>query len=284
MANRYPFRTAIAGLTALALTAPVIAPANTTTLAAAVAQVREDLSTENRLAFEKRPGSEQTENPSTVEYGKEGNFTVKVPNPDNGKVQFFLDNVAVGSPVAVDGEHATVKLTPTSFTSNSFKHTVTARFVDKNGFNTRADVSTTFSTPNSIPAELKSQNITDEEIKDNRYSFTINGRTYTDSAPLQLKQGQEFTLNGTNTFTSRISFTNVWEIGLNPPIGAKFVSGSRKDRASTVAYQGANADGTAIRVNPAADGNWGIGSNPKVNAGFISYRPENLKCTRKPQR
>lgn len=278
MANRSPFRTAIAGLTALALTAPVIAPANTTTLAAAVAQVREDLSTENRLAFEKRPGSAQTENPGTVGYGKEGNFTVKVPNPDNGKVQFFLDNVAVGAPVEVEGEHATVKLTPTSFTSNAFKHTVTARFVDKNGFNTRADVSTTFSTPNSIPPELKSQNITDEEIRDNRYSFTINGRAYTDSAPLELKQMQEFTLNGKNTFTSRASsFTNVYEIGLNPPIGAEFKSGSRKDRASTVAYQGANADGTAIRVNPDADGNWGIGSNPKVNAGFISYRPEDFK-------
>ena len=278
MANRFPFRSAIAGLTALALTAPVIAPANTTTLAAAVAQVREDLSAENRLAFEKRPGSAQTENPGTVHYRKEGNFTVKVPNPDNGKVQFFLDNVAVGAPVEVDGEHATITLTPTSFTSDAFKHTVTARFVDKNGFNTRADVSTTFSTPNSIPPELKSQNITDEEIRDNRYSFTINGRTYTDSAPLELKQGQEFTLNGKNTFTSRLgSFTNVYEVGLNPPFGAEFKSGSRKDRSSAVAYQGANADGTAIRRHPDADGNWGIGSNPKVNPGFISYRPEDFK-------
>ncbi|WP_087117402.1 Ig-like domain-containing protein [Corynebacterium urinipleomorphum] len=278
MANRFPFRTAIAGLTALALTAPVVAPVNTTTLASAVAQVREDLSAENKLVFEKRPGSALTENPNRVDFGKEGTFTVRVPNAEGGSVQFFLDNVAAGAPVEVVGEHASAKLTPTSFTSDSFKHTVTARYVDKNGFNTRADVETTFSTPNAVPKELRSQNQTDEEMKAGRYSFTINGRTRSDNEPLELEQGQEFTLNGSNRFTSSWgSFTNVYEIGLNPPAGAEFVDGTRKDRRATVAYQGANADGTGIRQHPDADGNWGIGSNPKVNPGFISYRPEDFK-------
>ncbi|GAB3073196.1 Ig-like domain repeat protein [Corynebacterium aquatimens] len=281
MPKRFPFRTAIAGLTALAIASPVVAPVNTSLLAAAVAQVREDLSTRNKLVFKARPNT-PSDNPAEVAYRTEGTFSVQVPNPEpNSKVQFFLDGVAQGEPVAITNGYASITVKPTSFTTDAFKHVVTARYVDPNGFNVRADVTKEFATKlteAAVPKEVKSQNITDEEIRDNRYSFTINGSSKTDSNPLALKQGQEFTLTGSNSFSGR-GFTNVWEIGLNPPSGTEFVSAKRTDRTASVAYQGADSNGVGIRVHQDADGNWGVPGNPKANPGnaFITFRPDDFK-------
>jgi len=281
MAKRFPSRTAIAGLTALAMTAPIIAPASTTTLAAAIAQVREDLSEANKLVFENRPNV-STDNPAQVAYNTEGTFRVRVPNAEpNSKVQFFLDSVAQGEPVAVVNGYAQIKVKPTSFTTDAFKHVLTARYVDPNGFNVRADIAREFTTPlteAAVPKEVKSQNVTDEEIRDSRYSFTINGAEKTNNDPQVLTQGQVFTLTGSNTF-SGIGFTNLYEIGLNPPTGTEFVSSRRVDRTASVAYQGADNNGVGIRVHRDADGNWGMPGNPKANPGnaFIVLRPDDFK-------
>lgn len=166
MSRRLPFRTAIAGLTALTIVTPSIYPAGLSPIA--IAQVREDHSEENQLSFNQPP--------ATVAYNTAANFTVNVPNADGGSVQFFLDNVAVGTPVTVTGGQAIGTITPKSF----LEHTVTARFVDKNGFNPREDVTVNFNTPVNIPPERKSGNSPEYDS----YTSTVNGKTGTVDNPV----------------------------------------------------------------------------------------------------
>ncbi|GAB3073207.1 hypothetical protein GCM10027157_01370 [Corynebacterium aquatimens] len=204
MSRRLPFRTAIAGLTALTIVTPSIYPAGLSPIA--IAQVREDHSEENQLSFNQPP--------ATVAYNTAANFTVNVPNADGGSVQFFLDNVAVGTPVTVTGGQAIGTITPKSF----LEHTVTARFVDKNGFNPREDVTVNFNTPVNIPPERKSGNSPEYDS----YTSTVNGKTGTVDNPVSIQPGTEITVRGVMNVPSS---SKIYEFGLNPAPGAAFVSG-----------------------------------------------------------
>ncbi|WP_087117400.1 Ig-like domain repeat protein [Corynebacterium urinipleomorphum] len=234
MTRRLPFRTAIAGLTALALTAPVIAPANTTTLAAAIAQVREDSA--NPLAF--------TERPATVKINEDANFTVRVPNADGGSVQFFLDNVAQGDPVKVVGDHVAITVNPKSY----LDHTVTARYVDADGFNPRADVTAEFKTPiEGGPNRKGNGGATDNEYTSNKYSSTVNNQTGTASKPVSVQPGSEITVKGNMTMNSR---SVVYDYGINPAPGATYQSGRTLVPQQTKLKATGNWPGSDLTVNP----------------------------------
>lgn len=278
MAKRFPSRTAIAGLTALAMTAPIIAPANTTTLAAAIAQVREDNSTENKLSFTARTGT-TADNPTSVKINTDGTFAVKVPNADGGSVQFYLDNIKVGEPVEVNRDgFAVANIKPVSYTNETWKHTVTARYVDARGFNPRADVSHSFSTPMQIITPIFTGRADGET-----YKFGINGApgapgaNGTLASPKQLAQEEQFTLTGDMTVSRGLGGTNVFELGINPQEGTTYVNGERTDRAYYLASRG-NGTGTYTRITNNADADWGLNGHPSVTSGFfgLKFQSENM--------
>lgn len=247
---------AIAGLTSLAVAVtPAVVP-NTALLSAAVADAQETAAP----TF--------TTGPAEIKNGAEGTFTVRVPNPEaNSKVQFFFDNVPVGT-VDVSGGNASIKIKPTSYGS----HKVIARYVDPQGFNPRADVTRAFTTPLDVPQIQRSTNGRDDATGDD-YTSKVNGKVGTYSAPVDVAPGANVTLFASMKINSTAN-TYVYEMGINPPAGASRVSAKRLDDTTNLSTTG-NADGTATTTvknnftGTTKGTSWGRNGNPRVNPAFF---------------
>lgn len=264
MRNRRISTLAIAGLTSLAVAVTPLTAPNNTILSAAVAEAQQ-----SALAF--------SEGPATVNYNTTANFTVNVPSAEaKSKIQFFLDNVPVKT-VTVSGGTATVQITPKSYG----QHKVTARYVDPQGFNTRADVDRPFTTAVDVPYVDKGPG---REDANDTYKSAVNGAQGTTTKPVVVQPGAEVTLTANMVVNNgRFSLpTRVYEMGINPPVGAEFKSASRTDQgASTVTARG-KTDGTAGYTGQGTDAgtSWGRNGNPSVNPGFFGINVNDLYYVR----
>lgn len=232
---------AIAGLTSVAVAITPVAVPDNSVLSAAVAQAQEQT-----VSFTSGPGE--------IKLGQNATFTVSVPNSTGGSVQFFLDNVPQGGPVKINNDTASVRISPKSY----LNHTVTARYVDADGFNPRADVTRDFNTPLDIPLEVKGNgNAADGD----RYSSTVNGRTGTTSNPVIVQPDAALTVVGNMELNSR---SVVYDFGFNPAAEAKFISGRSLEPAKTDVKAKGNWPDSGISVNP---GFFAIDVNP----GWLSF-------------
>lgn len=265
MAKRFPFRTAIAGMTALAVAAPVIAPANFTTLSAAIAHAQQVITVNG---------------PGTVNINTAGEFTATVRGVTGGSVQFYLNGVAVGSPVDVSASGQAIQtITPTTYGTEGAPHTVTARYIDGQGFNPNPDGTATFTTP----VMDKKDKIGEEDV-DLYQNFRIGTSPNTLAVssldnPVYIDAGSKYTLRGdmiTTSFTTR-----VYETGFNPPAGSTYVNGTMKRYIDTnvgVTSLG-NGNGGITKLNPwrgIEHPYWGtkVGGidYQKVNAGYVGQQ------------
>lgn len=246
---------AIAGLTSLAVAVTPLTAPNTALLSAAVANAQE-----SALAF--------TSGAGTLDINTSGNFTVSVPNAEaRSKVEFFLDNVSQGT-VNVSGGYATKSIAPKSYGD----HKVTARYVDPQGFNTREDVTRSFSTPLNLPYIERSTSGRDDSTGDG-YVSKVNNQNGTFSKPVTVAAGSNVTLFASMKINSTAN-TYVYEMGINPPAGSARVDAKRLDDETKLSTTG-NNDGTAttsVRSNITGTTkatSWGRNGNPKVNPGFF---------------
>ncbi|WP_087117403.1 Ig-like domain-containing protein [Corynebacterium urinipleomorphum] len=263
MSKRLPFRTALAGLTALAILSPTIAPANNTILSAAVAQAQ----TAPSIA-----------GPNTVNINTPGSFNVNVDAPAGGSIQFYLDGVPLDGPVKLGNGAAqtvTKAITPTSYSNTANPHVVTARYFDAEGYTTRADAVKNFQTPLDL-TKLMAQG-PGRNDGNTVYNSSVNGQQRNTSNALEVAPNQQITLDASvsglgNTFT----WTDVYELGINPPAGATFVSGKRTDNLNTMLLTRGNGTGGYDRVPNRLSGvewpSWGADGYPAVNAGYFGIQ------------
>ena len=310
MAKRFPFRTAIAGLTALAVVAPVVAPANTTVLSAAVAQAQQQQ--ELSVALE---GPAVLAYKNSGEFAK-GQFTATVPGANSGYVIFYLDNKEVTRGNVDANGKATATLGPQSFG----KHTVTARYainIDGTEYNPYIDGTKNVDTPFPQKIQLNDQGLdgTNGQTQDvDSYSnFGImkgrvaaeqvaNTEERSTSNPLVLKPGDEYTIRGRMTSRDKGSvigssnFGRIYEYGFNPPAGSTLVEGTAKKYnadgkgwdSNRDVFSVGNGDGTDKQIRKDNDGNsatnpryypvWGQLFNgynfPKINEGYVGLQTD----------
>lgn len=254
---------AIAGLTSVAVAITPVAVPDNSVLSAAVAQAQEQT-----VSFTSGPGE--------IKLGQNATFTVSVPNSTGGSVQFFLDNVPQGGPVKISNDTASVQISPKSY----LNHTVTARYVDADGFNPRADVTRDFNTPMDLPPMLQGSGRDDT---DDIYRSKVNGQERTVSSPLIVQPGQDVTL-WANMVVNRgnwtISGTRIYELGINPPVGAEFKSARRIDSGANEVTTRGTADGTATKTGRDSGSAWGTSGNPRVNPGYFGINVTDLYFNR----
>lgn len=265
MAKRFPFRTAIAGLTAMAMIAPVVTPANTTVLSAAVAQAQ-------------AVQAVTVAGPDNLAINTEGTFTANVPEATDGTVQFYLDGVPVGEPIKYEGAAVPQKITPTSYTSGDFKHTVTARYTDTEGFNSNPDGTAEFTTPVEIkPLDERNGSDSDRHLG-SKIGVTPQSLAVSSlDNPVVIEAGSKYWLESGEKITSGRS--RFYETGFNPPAGSTYVDGSMKRIGYTyqITTRG-NDNGSIIKVMDGRDFShplWGTGSYPKVNKEYIGQQSDN---------
>lgn len=266
MAKRFPFRTAIAGVTALAVAAPVIAPANFTTLSAAIAHAQQTITVSG---------------PDNIAINTAGEFTASVPGATSGSVQFYLDGVAVDGLAQVGaGGIATKSITPTTYATSGAPHTVTARYIDSQGFNPNPDGTKTFTTPVDIK---KKDNVGADSDTYSGFRVGPAGGNLAVSSlnnPVVIEAGTQYTLRGAMTVAS-FGTSRIFETGFNPPAGSDYVRGSiKRHNGSFGETTFGTADGKTVTKSPAPWGGiknpqFGVGSNPKVNPGYAGGQSEN---------
>ena len=186
MAKRFPIRTALAGLTVLAVSAPVIAPVSDSFLASAVAQA---MAQQIKLT-----------GPESVAINTAGTFVSEVPEvTDTGTVQFYLDGVPVDEPVQVSGGTASKSITPSTYTADSFKHTVTARYIDEKGTNPNPDGTATFTTPVDIKEKINTardyENYSNFRVGPTEANLAVSSL----ADPVVIEAGSKYFLAGTMT-------------------------------------------------------------------------------------
>lgn len=261
MAKRFPFRTAIAGVTALAVAAPVIAPANFTTLSAAIAHAQQTITVNG---------------PDNIAINTAGEFTASVPGATSGSVQFYLDGVAVDGLAQVGaGGIATKSITPTTYATSGAPHTVTARYIDGQGFNPNPDGTKTFTTP--VDVKPKDNIGEDSEVYSDFRVGTSPSLLAVSSLndPVIIEAGTRYTLRGNMRIDGGAS--RVYEVGLNPPKGSTYVDGTAKrhgDSRFGVTSLGTD-NGTIRKLNPwrgITYPSWGTGDYPKINAGYVGMQ------------
>lgn len=305
MAKRFPFRTAIAGLTALAVVAPVVAPANTTVLSAAVAQAQQQ---ELSVTLE---GPEVLAYQNSGEFARE-TFTATVPGATGGSVIFYLDNKEV-TRANVDGSgKAQATFGPQSFG----KHTVTARYAIQAGgteYHPHIDGTKVVDTPFPQKIQLNGEGLdgTNGQTQDvDSYSnFGIvkgrvaaadiaNVETRSTANPLVLQPGEEYTIRGRmiarEAADTRTNFGRYYEYGFNPPVDSTYIEGTAKKynadgkgwdynreifslgTESGVDQQTQKPDDGGSRLNPRYYPVWGQVHNghnfPKINVGYVGLQ------------
>ena len=277
MNKRFPFRTAIAGLTALALAAPVITPANTSILAAAVAQTQDAV---------------QVTGPNTVNIKTPASFTATVPGASTGAVQFFLDGVLQDTVNVNEQGVATATITPKSHGD----HTLVTRYVIKasgTDYNVNPDGETTFNTPFPQKYEMNDSGRQDEQ---GTYGdFKINNEVHSLTDPLELEAGDEYSVYGRMTVgrngskwptSSDFNYGRVYEVGFNPPVGSQYVDGTAVQyKAYTTTpdpnmFVGTRANQDGVTTTQSGNGvygpEWGKPAYsrtwPKVNSGYVGLQ------------
>ncbi|WP_175934386.1 Ig-like domain-containing protein [Corynebacterium sp. Marseille-P4321] len=256
MAKRFPFRTAIAGLTALAVTAPIISPVDLPGISAAVA---------NAAA-----AAVSVDGPADLGINTQGTFTATVPGVSTGRVQFYLNGVPVGTPVDVDQSgQAAQNITPTTYGTAGAPHTVTARYIDGENYNPNPDGAATFTTP------VMDKSIVVNDRDYDLYSGFGIGQTPTDIAtsslenPVLITPGSQYTLRGTMTVNDGPS--QIYEVGFNPPSNEQYKAFSRIDEGFNVIGVGTGT-GTQRNLNTGRrfeHPSWGTGKYPPVTRGYV---------------
>ncbi|WP_175934387.1 Ig-like domain-containing protein [Corynebacterium sp. Marseille-P4321] len=278
MAKRFPIRTAIAGLTTLAMVAPVIAPTHNTILSAPFAFAAEAVTV---------TGADE------IKIGASATFTATVPNAQGGQVQFYLDGVAIDGPVELTGTTASKEVTPSSYTSGEFKHTVTARYIDGKGFNPNPDGTATFTTPVDVEEEIIINGPDNDtfflpKIGASKDALATSGL----ENPVVIEAGSNYWLWAGEKITSSGVFTNFYESGINPPAGSTYVEGTMKriGYESHVPTRG-NDEGSTTQVIPVGGyeapywgttqtGKW-AGTYPKVNKEYVAQQSTGTYSERK---
>lgn len=268
MAFRTPFRAALAGLTALAVGANAVsvpdAPLQPLGGATAMADV-----------------PVKVEAPEIVKIGSPLTLEISADSPVTGTVQLFLDNVPYGGPVPiVDGKKVVAEVTPQSYGD----HTVTARFIDENGFNPSPDSQKDFTTP--LP-KTETHSKSGRRTEQDSYS-NMKVRETT------VKPGGTYTATATITPKNRIN-NGIDEFGLNPPAGDTYVEGSAtinkhpvKSGSSLLLVSRGTGDGTAKLTDMEPDKWYRQGEGrvwaprpsqwasdvrtPQVNKGYVGFR------------
>ncbi|GAB3078689.1 Ig-like domain-containing protein [Corynebacterium aquatimens] len=304
MAKRFPIRTAIAGLTALAVIAPVVTPANTTILSAAVAQAQQ-------------APTVALEGPNVLAYLNtgafaNGKFTATVPGATSGTVVFYLDNKEVERANVDNSGKAEATFGPKSFG----QHTVTARYVvniDNVDYNPYVDGTKNFDTPLPQKVQMNDAGLdgTNGQTQDlDTYSnFGItkgrvaedevaNVQTHSTSNPLALNPGDEYTIRGRMTVaqgpSTGTNFGRYYEYGFNPPVGSTYIDGTAKKYNqdgigwdyNRAVFSVGTEDGVDQQIKKDSDGGstvnpriypvWGQtfqdGKFPKINQGYVGLQ------------
>ncbi|OEY24157.1 hypothetical protein A0K93_02005 [Corynebacterium sp. BCW_4722] len=265
MAKRLPFRTAIAGLTALAVTAPIISPVDLPGISAAVA---------NAAA-----AAVSVDGPADLAINTQGTFTATVPGVSTGRVQFYLDGVPVGAPVDVNQSgQASQAITPTTYGTVGAPHTVTARYIDGESFNPNPDGTATFVTPVDIKKKVNvgtdSETYSDFRVGQDAGTLAVSGL----ENPIIIEPGTQYTIRGKMQVNTRVS-SRIYDVGFNPPTGSVYVDSTAKnwnDSNFGVTTRG-TGDGKTATVSPAPWGGiynpqFGTGSYPKVDSEFVGLQ------------
>lgn len=265
MAKRFPFRTAIAGLTALAVTAPIVSPVDLPGISAAVA---------NAAA-----AAVSVDGPADLAINTQGTFTATVPGVSTGRVQFYLDGVPVGTPVDVDQSgQAAQNITPTTYGTAGAPHTVTARYIDGESFNPNPDGTATFVTPVDIKKKVNvgtdSETYSDFRVGQDAGALAVSSL----ENPVIIEPGTQYTIRGKMQVNARFG-SRIYDVGFNPPNGSVYVVGSAKnwnDSNFGVTTRG-TGDGKTATISPAPWGGiynpeFGTGNYPKVDAEYVGLQ------------
>ncbi|WP_019194758.1 Rib/alpha-like domain-containing protein [Corynebacterium timonense] len=267
MSQRFPYRTAIAGLCAVGLIAPAVAPID-----APVPNVSVAHAADTREAV-------KVAGPTTVAIKTPATYTAAIPGATNGKVEFYLDGVAVATANVNSEGQAIANITPLSYG----EHTLTARYVtikNETPYNVNPDGTATFTTPFPEKYSRNDKGNTNTDA-DDYGPFLINGNVHTASNPLDLQPGAKYHLRGRMTVRTFVN-SRIYEAGLNPSPGSTYVEGtasrfhpnSGAAETNMVVKTRANAHGVTT-TDTAGDfysSDWGKEPWPAVNEGYVDLQ------------
>ncbi|MBG6122937.1 Ig-like domain repeat protein [Corynebacterium aquatimens] len=225
--------------------------------------------------------------PQTININSSGTFRVDISNPQSGKIHFYLDGVPVDNPVNLGNgasDSVTKTITPVSYTNSQYPHVVTARYISADGFNPHPDVQANFQTPLDL-TKLVEQG-PGRNDGESTYNSKVDGQERNVSNPLAVDPGQQITLDASVAIGgTRVSWTDVYELGINPPAGAEYVSGRRTDNRNTTVLTRGNGTGGVTRLPTNLSDvkwpSWGQTGYPSVTAGYFGVqRTDNYRESR----
>ncbi|CAB0525085.1 Ig-like domain-containing protein [Corynebacterium diphtheriae] len=162
--------------------------------------------------------------PESASIKQDVQITATVPEKLNekmdGKVQFFVNHIAAGDPVPVTEDN---KASTSIIFDTSGSKTITARFIDAEGYNPAPDGETII----PVVTELDTKKPEDTDS----YTGLINGSATSLLKPAKVMPGEKVSVSA--SLLPNKAPIRVYEIGINAPEDVKYIDGTGKTNYSS---------------------------------------------------